>query len=239
MSSPNPPYEFRFQRGTSDRWTALNPVLGPGEPGVELDTGLFKIGDGSTEWNNLEYYLTQDYITGLIEVAIAASGGLSSDPRIGDMTDLTTAAQDLLINAINEVNAKANLIPGIQTDVSSLEIAVGSIPNYVRFGRNGMLIPFTGPKIYFTDSAEFVESAFTLTTPPAGSSAVFDVLKNGVSVYSSNPAIAAAGSLSSLGTLLGSVIFVARTDYLQVKCLQIGSVTPGSDLTVELKMVPA
>lgn len=96
-------YEFRLQRGDESRWTALNPTLGPGEPGVELDTGRFKIGDGNTEWNDLPYYLTEPYVVGLIEVALAETGGLSSDPRIGDLGDLNTTDQTLIVSAINEV----------------------------------------------------------------------------------------------------------------------------------------
>ena len=28
-----------LKRGTSTNWTTINPTLGPGEPGFELDTG--------------------------------------------------------------------------------------------------------------------------------------------------------------------------------------------------------
>lgn len=105
-----PKYEFRFQRGTADRWVELNPVLGSGEPGVETDTGLFKIGDGNTAWNDLPYYLTEPYITGLIEVELAESGGLSSDPRVGDLGVLSTTVKDTIVNAINEVNDPGNLV---------------------------------------------------------------------------------------------------------------------------------
>jgi hypothetical protein len=42
------------KRGTSRRWSELNPILLAGEIGYETDTGNFKIGDGTTEW----YYLT-------------------------------------------------------------------------------------------------------------------------------------------------------------------------------------
>lgn len=216
-------YEFRFQRGTAARWTELNPLLGAGEPGVEIDTGLFKIGDGSTEWNDLEYYLTEDYITGLIEVELAASGGLSSDPRIGDLGELTTAAQDLIVSAINEVNAKANEVT----------------PIYIPFGRNGDLIVFNGPKLYFDDDLQYLEGTFSVTTPPTGSSVLFDVLKNGVPIYSSRPAIAPSTDVASVGTLTGPTVFTARTDSLQVQCTQIGSSTPGADLSVLLKLIPA
>lgn len=103
-------YEFRFQRGASDRWAAQNPVLGAGEPGVEIDTGLFKMGDGSTEWNDLDYFLTEPYVAGIVEVIIADSGGLTGDPRIGDMAELSTADQNTIVGAINEVNDDVSLL---------------------------------------------------------------------------------------------------------------------------------
>lgn len=36
-------------------WVAKNPVLAKGEPGVEVDTGKFKLGDGVTSWVGLNY----------------------------------------------------------------------------------------------------------------------------------------------------------------------------------------
>lgn len=47
---------FQFKRGLSEAWQRVNPVLRPGEPGYELDTGKLKIGNGETAWNDLEYY---------------------------------------------------------------------------------------------------------------------------------------------------------------------------------------
>lgn len=43
-----------FRRGTAAEWNAKNPILRSGEPGIALDTGEFKIGDGVTSWNQLE-----------------------------------------------------------------------------------------------------------------------------------------------------------------------------------------
>lgn len=40
---------------TASRWSALNPVLKNGEIGVESDTKLVKIGNGTTGWNSLSY----------------------------------------------------------------------------------------------------------------------------------------------------------------------------------------
>src|SRR5690554_3613740 len=41
------------RRGTAAEWTAANPVLAAGEPGLETDTGIFKVGDGQTPWLSL------------------------------------------------------------------------------------------------------------------------------------------------------------------------------------------
>ena len=48
-------YTIQLKRGQSKSWTTLNPVLQPGEPGFEIDTGKLKIGNGVDEWVNLKY----------------------------------------------------------------------------------------------------------------------------------------------------------------------------------------
>lgn len=47
--------KFYFKRGKAASWTEKNVLLGPGEPGFEIDTGRLKIGDGIRTWNNLPY----------------------------------------------------------------------------------------------------------------------------------------------------------------------------------------
>jgi hypothetical protein len=46
-------YRFQLRRGTTAEWTAANPVLLEGEPGLDLDLDLVKYGDGVTPWNDL------------------------------------------------------------------------------------------------------------------------------------------------------------------------------------------
>lgn len=99
-------WDFRFQRGTASRWTERNIVLGSGEPGVELDTHRFKIGDGSTPWNDLPYFLNEEGVAAYVYATIAEIGGSGSDPRIGDMSELTTEDKTLIVSAINELNGE-------------------------------------------------------------------------------------------------------------------------------------
>jgi hypothetical protein len=46
---------LEFRQGTAAQAAANNPILGQGEPGYETDTGKWKIGDGVTSWNDLDY----------------------------------------------------------------------------------------------------------------------------------------------------------------------------------------
>jgi hypothetical protein len=46
---------IQLRRGTAAEWTAANPVLGDGEPGVEKDTGKVKYGNGVATWSALQY----------------------------------------------------------------------------------------------------------------------------------------------------------------------------------------
>jgi hypothetical protein len=52
-----PPYTLKLRRDKASRWSRLNPILAEGEPGFEVDTGRLKIGDGSTRWQALDYFL--------------------------------------------------------------------------------------------------------------------------------------------------------------------------------------
>lgn len=45
--------QMQQRRGTAAEWATINPTLAAGEIGVETDTGIMKIGNGSTPWNTL------------------------------------------------------------------------------------------------------------------------------------------------------------------------------------------
>jgi len=50
-----PAIQFQFRRGTAVRWSTNNALLAVAEMGIETDTNLFKIGDGTRPWNQLPY----------------------------------------------------------------------------------------------------------------------------------------------------------------------------------------
>jgi hypothetical protein len=64
-------FVFKLRRGSTFEWVDTNPVLLSGEPGIELDTGKFKIGNGVTPWSQLPYFSNDDLIAVMIQNAIS------------------------------------------------------------------------------------------------------------------------------------------------------------------------
>ena len=61
------PSSIRLRRDVSADWAAKNPVLSPGEPGIELDSGKVKIGNGFSNWMELPYFINEDHIQLIID----------------------------------------------------------------------------------------------------------------------------------------------------------------------------
>lgn len=47
--------QIQLRNDTAANWASANPTLARGEVGIENDTALMKVGDGSTAWNSLGY----------------------------------------------------------------------------------------------------------------------------------------------------------------------------------------
>ena len=57
-------YRILLRRDTSSNWTGNNPVLASGEPGFESDTNRLKVGNGTSQWSDLNYYMGTTGATG-------------------------------------------------------------------------------------------------------------------------------------------------------------------------------
>jgi len=92
---------FELRRNTSIAWTNSNIILLAGEPGVEIDTGQMKIGDGVNLWPALPY------------VGIASSGATGPTGPSGAIY-LSTASLNLAVqptegSTLSDVQTTANL----------------------------------------------------------------------------------------------------------------------------------
>ncbi len=98
---------IKLRRGTAAQWTATNPVLAEGEFGAETDTRKFKIGNGVTAWNSLQYW--------------GGSGGGAADfIDLGDVPASYSGAAGKFV----KVNATADGL-----EFGTLTIAAGDLPS--------------------------------------------------------------------------------------------------------------
>lgn len=80
---------IQLRRGTAAQWTAANPVLAQGEPGVESDTGKMKFGNGVTAWLALPYASKGD----------PGPAGVADDASVEDLITTPGTATATALNA--------------------------------------------------------------------------------------------------------------------------------------------
>lgn len=105
---------IQFRRGTAgagaNQWT--DQILYAGEVGYETDTGLFKIGDGTTAWSSLSYAAVKNIVAGS-GISISNVNGTYtvnlSDPTIqaADVTDFNSAVSGLVEGTYARLNGAA------------------------------------------------------------------------------------------------------------------------------------
>jgi len=85
--------QIRVRRGTTAEWGDANPVLAAGEPGFDVTTETFKVGNGVDQWTSLDEIkgavVSVNGATGVVVLDAAAVGALADDyaPEWDDVTD--------------------------------------------------------------------------------------------------------------------------------------------------------
>ena len=122
------------RRGTAIQWTTADPVLAPGEIGVETDTNQFKLGDGVTNWSDLSYFKNLEDLGGTLDdfIPLTQKGeadGVATLDATGNvpfsqLANIVNGAPDLL-NTLDEIAAaigdNANFAASVTTHVSATE----------------------------------------------------------------------------------------------------------------------
>jgi hypothetical protein len=97
---------IKLRRNNAAQWTAVNPVLAEGEVGLELDTRKFKVGDGATSWNSLQYW--------------GGSGGAAEFIDLGDVPASYTGAGGKYVKVKSDASG---------LEFGTLTIAAGDLPS--------------------------------------------------------------------------------------------------------------
>ena len=71
---------IQSRRGTAAQWSSANPVLMAGEIGYETDTQKHKIGNGSTAWTGLTYFVNETNVKSLINAETYAMKSRTLEP---------------------------------------------------------------------------------------------------------------------------------------------------------------
>lgn len=128
---------IKLRHDTAANWTAANPILRLGEPGLETDTNKVKYGDGITTWNSLAY-------------ASAGGGGsltVSASPRlVGRVSAGSGASEEIILGANlsltgNTLNAASGgSVTGLATVASraALGAITGQAAGDTRFLTEGL-----------------------------------------------------------------------------------------------------
>ncbi len=97
---------IQFRRGTAAEWASANPTLAAGELGYESDTGQFKIGNGSQNWNALSYgAVSESYV----------------DNAIANVIDLAPGALDTLNELAAAINDDADFFSTITNNIANAQ----------------------------------------------------------------------------------------------------------------------
>lgn len=114
---------IQVRRGSAAEWSASGPTLSSGEIGYEVDTGNFKVGDGTTGWNSLGYQLP--YYTGLKTSLLGAT--LSVD-NATDRVGIGTVAPSKNLDVVGSVGISTTLdVTGNTTLTGDLAVNGGDI----------------------------------------------------------------------------------------------------------------
>lgn len=119
-----------FRRDTAANWASVNPVLLPGEIGIETDTYKFKIGNGS-RWNQQSFYAFK--VGSPNGVAQLGSTGKIPISQIPDYESVTAEVQ-VLVDAKFSAKTTDNLSEGTNlyfTNARAISATSSEISNAV------------------------------------------------------------------------------------------------------------
>ncbi len=83
--------EVWMKRGTAAEWVTANPILAAGEPGMETNTGVYKIGDGVTAWISLSRFVSASLFEAKGDMIAATAAGTPARFAVGPDGQVVTA----------------------------------------------------------------------------------------------------------------------------------------------------
>ena len=124
-------YKIQLRRDLASNWTANNPLLKDGEIGIETDTLKFKIGNGSSRWNNLTFYAFK--VGSADGVATLDSSGKVPLSQLPDQVSLDAEALTAVTNALAGITT-TNVVEGSNKYFTNARAISGVVGSYDLIG---------------------------------------------------------------------------------------------------------
>ena len=168
--------------GTSAQWLAKDPTLALGEMGIETDTGLFKVGNGSA-WSSTVYSSSAGGMTGATGTAGGATGETGTRGATGETgtrgatgatATINTLTTQVLFNSGGSITGSANFTYVNPTLSVSSNLVIGTAVS----GATGLAV---GTSTFIQQVGESI--AFR---PAIGTSNTFDWTNGAIAYISSN-----------------------------------------------------
>lgn len=190
--------KIQLRRDTAANWTTNNPTPASGEPCFETDTGKFKIGDGTTAYNDLAYQ----------------GGGSAPTNMVTIDTDQTITGKKVLLQP-NSSNKGLNVALGSNATNPDVSIHIGKASNsdftggMIRFDSTNPTI--VGLQQQNSDGTMKIASSGDLINYAAGTTeirngATWTTSKSGISIPAdseSNPKVEIIGGSNIVGSPSG------------------------------------
>ena len=118
---------IQLRRDTAANWTSANTILNPGEVGFETDTSKAKIGDGTTAWTSLAYFIYRPAFTDLTSTPSTLAGYGITDAFSGSFDDLTNKPTTISGYGITDAfNGQFSSLTGTPTTIAGYGITAVS-----------------------------------------------------------------------------------------------------------------
>ena len=230
------------RRGTAEQWTSSDPVLEAGEMGWESNTNKFKIGDGTNEWSDLQYFNDVQDLAGALTgtyLELSDIGNASGPAGLDASKNLLVPGESIIIEGLTNNDFETTITVVDPTadrtitipNVTGTVITTGNLSDITNIGVFSSTIVMEGTTddaFELTLSAGDPTADRTLTFPNATDTlvgkATTDTLTNKSISLGSNTV---TSTLAQLNTAVSDadVASLAGSETLTNKTIAIGSNT--------------
>lgn len=109
--------QIQVRRGAASAWTSANPTLAAGELGFETDTGLLKVGTGSTAWTSLSYVTPS-----LVAIANGGTGKTTAPAAMANLMGYTSTATAAGTTTLTNTSSYYQQFTGTTTQTVQLPV---------------------------------------------------------------------------------------------------------------------